>query len=145
MMKDLKPIVTTIGIFISLLTLLSSGARADNLTIQTQGISFDPQVLIIQPGDTVQWTDMSVHSSLSVDELIPEHAEAWQSSIGESFEKTFTQEGIYIYQCQPHSKLGMAGAIIVGTPQNLEQLKAHKIDGPLQKAIEAAIESAERL
>ena len=34
---------------------------------------------------------------------------------GESFEHTFTAEGVYHYYCIPHEGAGMVGAIVVGS------------------------------
>jgi hypothetical protein len=36
---------------------------------------------------------------------------------------TFDKEGVYVYQCTPHSMMAMVGVIKVGAPTNLEQIK----------------------
>jgi pseudoazurin len=84
-------------------------------------------VLFINPGDTVTWTNMAGHDTTSLDGMIPEGAEKWQSKMGEVFSVTFDKEGAYVYKCTPHVSLGMLGAIIVGDgdPENLEQITGH--------------------
>ena len=103
----------------------------------------NPLVVSIQPGDTVSWTGMNVHNTMSVDALLPPDSEGWESTIGENFQHTFIDEGIYIYQCKPHSNLGMGGAIIVGEPVNLQAIKAANITGPMQNIVTQAINAAE--
>jgi len=36
-----------------------------------------------------------------------------------------TEEGVYIYKCNPHYPLGMVAAIIVGKPVNIKQVQAN--------------------
>ncbi len=119
--------------------------RAETATITAQGISMDPLVIEIQSGDTVSWTNMNAHNTTSVDHLMPAGAKAWDSPIGEDYQHTFIEAGIYIYQCKPHSGLGMGGAVIVGQPVNLEAIKAANVPGPMQKIIDKAIIAAEKM
>ncbi len=86
---------------------------------------FVPAVVFIQPGDTVHWTNMNGHNTHSIDGLIPQGAEPWQSKLGEDYSHTFTVPGAYIYKCDPHYSLGMVAAIVVGPvpPANLEALE----------------------
>ncbi|RME32525.1 MAG: copper-binding protein [Gammaproteobacteria bacterium] len=86
---------------------------------------FVPPVIFIQPGDTVHWTNMNGHNTHSIDGLIPEGAQPWQSKLGEDYSLTLTVPGAYIYKCDPHYSLGMVGAIVVGPvpPANLEALE----------------------
>lgn len=120
--------------------------QAKTVTVTVQGISFEPMITHIQPGDTVQWLNMNVHSTTSVDNLIPDKEESWDSPIGHNYEKAFTHEGIYLYKCKPHSNLGMAGVIIVGNPSsNLEVFRAADKQGPLGNVIKKAISYVENL
>lgn len=93
---------------------------------------FDPAGVHIQPGDTVRWMQVrdyhsvtAYHPSNSNHELrIPDGAEPWNSDIllgqypakGSTFQRRFTDEGVYDYFCQPHEAAGMVGRIIVGKP-----------------------------
>ncbi len=38
---------------------------------------------------------------------------------------TLTEEGVYIYKCNPHYPNGMVAAIIVGKPVNIEQVQTN--------------------
>ena len=41
---------------------------------------------------------------------------------------TFDKEGVYVYQCTPHSMMAMIGVIKVGSPSNLEIIKGKAED-----------------
>ena len=76
---------------------------------------FEPPVLQVCKGDTVQWTsDDFGHNSQS--EIIPQGAAPWKGALNESIKVTLSEKGTYIYQCAPHVFLGMVGVIIVETP-----------------------------
>lgn len=101
-------------------------AEAQEHIVYAQATSFDPIVLFINPGDTVKWTNMSpIHDTVSLEGLIPEGATPWQFPIGENASITLDVEGVYIYKCTPHYAVGMVGAIVVGQPVNLEQVKTN--------------------
>ncbi|MEM7259047.1 MAG: plastocyanin/azurin family copper-binding protein, partial [Pseudomonadota bacterium] len=84
---------------------------------------FEPGYLLAQPGDTVVFepADMA-HNTKSV--LVPDGAEPWQSNLNEGITLTLNEEGIYLYLCEPHSALAMAGVIQVGEAVNLEAARA---------------------
>lgn len=80
------------------------------------GNSFNPQNLIIDVGDTVEWINSSnvVHTSTSGTECNGDGL--WDSgslSPGESFIFEFTGDGIFDYFCIPHCENGMVGTITV--------------------------------
>ena len=100
-------------------------AEAKTYTVFGQATSFSPNILFINPGDTVQWTNMTIHDSVSMKGLIPEGAEPWKFKLGQNGAVTLTEEGVYIYKCNPHYPLGMVAAIIVGKPVNIEQVQAN--------------------
>jgi pseudoazurin len=83
---------------------------------------FEPGFLKIDKGDIVKFipTDAS-HGSQSV--VVPKGAKSWKGELNKSVLTTLTQDGIYIFQCEPHSSMGMAGVIQVGQPVNLEDAK----------------------
>ncbi len=84
---------------------------------------FRPLVVFAQPGDTIVWQNMNGHDTRSMNGMVPEGAEGWQSKLGEIFSVTLDKEGAYLYKCTPHASLGMMGAIIVGNSDNLETIK----------------------
>lgn len=104
---------------------------------------FTPLVLFIQPGELVCWSNMLTHDSQSIPGLIPEKAEAWQTPLDKDMCLPFSEEGVYIYKCNPHYALGMAGAIIVGEAVNLAEIekrvqgKAKRIVNKVKQALAA--------
>ena len=95
----------------------------ESYTVTARATSYDPVVLQINPGDNVNWTNMSGHNVHFEEGNIPADAETWQTPLGENVNKTFTKEGIYLYKCDPHFAMGMVGAIIVGKPTNLAEVE----------------------
>ncbi len=113
-------------ICLSLLLCFSLSVLAEEHIIVAQATSFSPKILFIQPGDTITFTNMSpIHDALTLDGLIPEGAEGWAFGLGQNGSVTLDKEGIYIYKCNPHYAVGMAGAVIVGAATNLEQVKTN--------------------
>ncbi len=100
-------------------------AETKTHTVFGQATSFSPNILFINPGDTVQWVNMTIHDSVSMEGLIPEGAIPWAFKIGQNGAVTLTEEGVYIYKCNPHYPLGMVAAIIVGKPVNIKQVQAN--------------------
>ena len=86
---------------------------------------FEPAVIKISKGDTVNFvaTDMS-HNSASLDGMIPAGANSWNGALSQDISITFTEEGVYVYQCTPHAMMAMVGVIQVGEAVNLDEVKA---------------------
>ena len=86
---------------------------------------FEPAVIKISKGDTVNFvaTDMS-HNSASLDGMIPAGANSWNGALSQDISITFTEEGVYVYQCTPHAMMAMVGVIQVGDAVNLDAVKA---------------------
>ena len=105
--------------------LVSFNVTAEDHVITAGATNFNPMHVFVQPGDTIKWTNMTIHDTQSMDGLIPEGAEAWKSNIGQQYEVTLDKEGVYIYKCNPHYPNGMVGAIIVGEANNMDQLDAN--------------------
>ena len=98
-------------------------AHAENHVIKAEATKFSPLYIFIEPGDTVSWTNMVGHDARAEEGLVPEGAEPWQLGMGENGSVKFDVEGVYLYKCTPHFALGMAGAIVVGQPSNLDAVK----------------------
>lgn len=106
--------------------------------INAQARVFAPDILHIQPGDSVQWENMTSHNTVSIDELLPEGAQPWRSQMGENFSVTLTVEGVYPFVCEPHIGFGMMGVIVVGKPANIDAAMAtaqEKLQGPYRRII----------
>ena len=86
---------------------------------------FEPAVIKISKGDTVNFvaTDMS-HNSASLEGMIPAGADSWNGALSQDISITFTEEGVYVYQCTPHAMMAMVGVIQVGDAVNLDAVKA---------------------
>ena len=89
-------------------------------------MKFDPVVVFIKAGDTVQWTGLPTgsHDGVAIPGMIPEGAELFNKK-EEGATVTLTEEGAYVYACRPHQSLGMLGAIVVGDkmPTNMDQIR----------------------
>jgi pseudoazurin len=113
--------------------------------VTAQGLKYAPLVIVIALGDTVAWENMSSHDTQAMEGLVPEGSEMWHSAMGENFQRTFMQEGIYIYKCTPHWGAAMGGVIIVGKPVNLEAIKTATVKGAAKRLVKKAIQAAEAL
>lgn len=118
---------------------------AETHIVTAQGLVYNPLVVKIQSGDTVAWRNMSTHDTQSLEGLIPEGAEMWHSPMSKDYRRTFEQEGIYVYKCTPHFGAGMGGAIIVGEPVNLEQIKQADAKGAAKRLVSKAVQEAENM
>ena len=103
---------------LSLFTLFASAANHEvkMLNSGAEGFMvFEPAVLKAAVGDTVTFkaTDMA-HNSASIDGMIPEGANPWNSAMSQDVTVTVNKEGVYVYQCTPHSMMAMVGVIQVG-------------------------------
>jgi len=110
-------------------------ATAEVVEIRMQGnddgseVWFDPIGVLVQPGQTIRWTNRdpgNAHTATAYHPKnfehvcrIPEGAEPWNSDYllpNEAFAVTLTLEGVYDYFCVPHEQAGMVGRIIVSHP-----------------------------
>lgn len=139
-MKHVTSLIT--ALFLACL-LITGSALAANHTVTALGLAFQPLVVKIDPGDTVQWTKMSSHNVEMMPSLIPEGTEAFKSPMSQDVSHTFEKEGIYVYQCTPHISAGMGGAVIVGEPTNLDAIKSQDVKGGLGRVVDKAVEAAE--
>ena len=87
---------------------------------------FEPAVVKAAVGDTVTFkaTDMA-HNSASIEGMIPEGAHAWNGAMSQDVTVTVNKEGVYVYQCTPHSMMAMVGVIQVGgSLSNMDAIQA---------------------
>ena len=113
---------TFIGVA-ALVAAFSTNVSAEEHVVKAAVTKFNPLVVYAQPGDTIVWQNMAGHDTATMNGMLPEGAEKWQSKMGEIFSVTLDKEGAYLYKCTPHASLGMMGAIIVGNSDNLESIK----------------------
>lgn len=119
----MKELVTlAIGAF------LASGAFAAEHQIKMlnngkDGIMvFEPGFVQAAKGDTVKFikTDAS-HNSASF--FAPKGTKGWKGKPDEEIVVSLSEEGIYMYQCDPHKPMAMVGVIQVGKATNLDEAK----------------------
>lgn len=80
-------------------------------------MSFDPDSLEIEPGDTVKFVwDSSGHTVTVLSQPDGANWEGVDETQDEGYthSHTFEVEGEYSYECDPHGGMGMTGEILVG-------------------------------
>ena len=109
---------------------LATGSSVVEITMQGRRdgskVWFDPYGVLIQPGQTVRWTNKdkgNAHTATAYaldnydhPRRIPEGAKPFDSDYllpNESFEVTLDVPGLYDYFCIPHELSGMVGRIVV--------------------------------
>ncbi|WP_313952543.1 plastocyanin/azurin family copper-binding protein [Accumulibacter sp.] len=86
-------------------------------------LSFEPVFVKAQIGDTLVFSPSSKgHTTESL--LVPAGAKPWKSGYDRETRVTLEQEGVYLYTCEAHRRMGMVGVVQVGKPVNLEAAKA---------------------
>ena len=114
--------LTTFGVFAS-----AANHEVKMLNSGTEGFMvFEPAVVKAAVGDTVTFkaTDMA-HNSASIEGMIPEGANAWNGAMSQDVTVTVNKEGVYVYQCTPHSMMAMVGVIQVGgSLSNMDSIQA---------------------
>jgi len=88
---------------------------AAEVIVNAQTRIYKPDIVYIQPGDIVQWTNMTSHNAVTY--VVPEGATGFGEKgklPGGSFSATLEKEGVYGYVCEPHIGFGMVGVIAVG-------------------------------
>lgn len=109
--RSLRLVPLSVFLCLGLLAFAGQAAAAEHM-IDTNGFSFEPEVMTIQVGDTVTWTnaDNGLHNVVADDNSFtsgPPSTDSWV------FSHTFTTGGTYGYSCEVHADQGMTGTIIV--------------------------------
>ena len=90
-----------------------ANARLEKATVKISSFKFEPKVLTIAPGTTVEWVNDGGRHSVRADDGSFDSGVIKQ---GEKFEHKFDKAGKYAYHCEFHGEKGgkdMAGTIIV--------------------------------
>ncbi len=122
--------------------LVMPAAQAETHTVTAQATSYNPMVLQIEPGDEVEWVNMTGHFNEFEAGNIPEGAEPWKTQMGKDVSRSFDVEGVYVYKCPPHFAQGMVGAIIVGEPDNMAEVEENAT-GMYKRAVAKAKKAVE--
>ena len=85
---------------------------------------FEPAYIIAELGDVVVFepSQRGGHNAKSV--YVPEGATEWNSAPDTETRVELTAEGVYVYICNPHMVMGMAGVIQVGEAGDMDAAKA---------------------
>ena len=89
----------------------------------TDGLfAFEPTYVKASVNDTLVFipTDPS-HNTLSL--LVPSGAQPWRSPYDKEFRVKLDKEGVYLYACDAHKKMGMVGIVQVGNAANLDEAR----------------------
>ena len=116
-----------IVLVLSTLSVLSIAAE-HTVQMKSSGVDgmmvFEPGFLKVAVGDTVHFEPTDVgHNSESVAGLIPAGATPWKGDFGKKISVKIDKNGVYVYECLPHSMLAMVGVIVAGNPTNLADIK----------------------
>jgi pseudoazurin len=120
---------TFLALGLSVFTVFTSAANHEvkMLNSGAEGFMvFEPAVIKAAVGDTVTFkaTDMA-HNSASIEGMIPEGANTWNGAMSQDVTVTVNKEGVYVYQCTPHSMMAMVGVIQVGgSLSNMDDIQA---------------------
>ena len=120
---------TFLALGLSIFTVFTSAANHEvkMLNSGAEGFMvFEPAVIKAAVGDTVTFkaTDMA-HNSASIEGMIPEGANTWNGAMSQDVTVTVNKEGVYVYQCTPHSMMAMVGVIQVGgSLSNMDDIQA---------------------
>ena len=90
---------------------------------ETDGLfAFEPTYVKASVNDTLVFipTDPA-HNTLSL--LVPSGAQPWRSPYDKEFRVKLDKEGVYLYACDAHKKMGMVGIVQVGNAANLDEAK----------------------
>ena len=91
----------------------SSRSRAEKATVKVSSFKFEPKVLTVTAGTTVEWVNEGGRHTVEADNG------SFKSDVltdGKTFEHMFDKPGTYAYHCSFHGESGgkdMAGKIIV--------------------------------
>ena len=140
----IKSISITVTIIISL---FSNNAIAENYTVEMlnklgkERMVYSEKVLSIKVNDEITWK--SVDKGHNVEFIgMPKGASKYKSKISKDAKYTFTQPGIYLYQCTPHKAMGMIGLVVVGEDKNnLDKIKKVKVYGKSEKLLKKILKS----
>ena len=143
-MSILKSISISLSIIFSL---FSSLAIAETHTIEMlnklgkERMVYSEKVISIKVNDEITWK--SVDKGHNVEFIgMPKGASKYKSKISKDANYTFSQPGIYLYQCTPHKAMGMIGLVVVGEDKNnLDKIRKVKVYGKSKKLLKKLLKS----
>lgn len=91
----------------------TGAAVQEKATVKVSSFKFEPKVLTVAPGTTVEWVNEGGRHSVEADDG------SFKSDVlkqGDKFEHKFDKAGTFAYHCEFHGEKGgkdMAGTIVV--------------------------------
>jgi len=91
----------------------ASAPVQEKVTVKISSFKFDPKVLTVAPGTTVEWVNEGGRHTVEADNG------SFKSDVlkqGDKFEHKFDKAGTFAYHCEFHGEKGgkdMAGSIVV--------------------------------
>lgn len=91
----------------------TAAAVQEKATVKVSSFKFEPKVLTVAPGTTVEWVNEGGRHSVEADDG------SFKSDVlkqGDKFEHKFDKAGTFAYHCEFHGEKGgkdMAGTIVV--------------------------------
>ena len=130
-----------------IISLFSTYAIAEDYTVEMlnklgkERMVYSEKVLSIKVNDEITWK--SVDKGHNVEFIgMPKGVSKYKSKISKDAKYTFTQPGIYLYQCTPHKAMGMIGLVVVGEDKNnLDKIKKVKVYGKSKKLLKKLLKS----
>lgn len=135
--------IITVSMAVLFLTVTASVAENFNIDMLNkrddgQKMVYSEDVLYIKSGDIVTWLPTS--KGHNVEFVVgPDDADLPKkpSKVNKEYTHTFTQPGIYLYQCSPHKSMGMIALIVVDDDTtNIETIKSTRVFGKSKKKLE---------
>ena len=119
----MKHVVTGLILSIACIGAMAAEHQVKMLNTGKDGtMVFEPGFLKVAKGDTVKFIKVDAsHNSASL--VTPPGAAAWKGRPDEEISIKLDHEGVYVYVCEPHKMMAMAGVIQVGKPVNLAEAK----------------------
>lgn len=89
--------------------------------VDVMSFSFNPKDITVDIGTTVRWTNKGGSHNINGNQAVfPNNPASFGNGAPSSalwtYDFTFTKEGVYQYQCDPHASSGMKGTVTVGNP-----------------------------
>lgn len=108
--------------------LSAAGAAAEDIHVMLLDsaadgpLAFSPAFVKASVGDTLVFAAGSAgHNSASL--LVPNGAAAWRGPFDKEFRVKLEQQGVYLYGCESHKRMGMVGVVQVGNAVNLAEAR----------------------
>ena len=143
-MSILKSISISLSIIFSL---FSSLAIAETHTIEMlnklgkERMVYSEKVISIKANDEITWKSVDKGHNVEIIGM-PKGASKYKSKISKEAKYTFTQPGIYLYQCTPHKAMGMIGLVVVSNDKsNLDKIKKVKVYGKSKKLLKKLLKA----